>query len=332
MWNAVWGTKELVRRIKMRSRKAGVYLTSETEEDRYLPEGPRLMTLDGKKVLAWVNIQRGANDKTGTIFAHYLEGTRKLLCLPCPGRPGFILPLDGGDRALVGVEKELRIANLAAGTWSEPLARIPDDNPRTIINDAEIVPGGKAVVFGTKDTIFKEQIANLYLYTIADNRVSLLADKQLCSNGKVFHSDSQGLILFDIDTPTRKVVRYRLDLGARTAKPDGVAIDLADQIGFPDGMCDAGNGTVIIAFYNPEFAEAGMAVRFNLSTGEAIEEWLTPGSPRVTCPVVDGKRLILTTAVEGMPTEMLAKCPNAGCLFVADAELANLPSSEVVRL
>jgi sugar lactone lactonase YvrE len=212
------------------------------------------------------------------------------------------------------------------------LARIPDDNLRTIINDAEIVPGGEAVVFGTKDTIFKEQIANLYLYTVADNRVSLLADKQLCSNGKVFQSDARGLILFDIDTPTRKVVRYRLDLAARTATPDGVALDLADQTGFPDGMRDAGNGSVIIAFYNPEFVAAGRAVRFSLSTGEAIEEWLTPGSPRVTCPLVDGKRLILTSAIEGMPAEMLANCPNAGSLFVADAELAKFPVSQEVRL
>jgi sugar lactone lactonase YvrE len=187
-------------------------------------------------------------------------------------------------------------------------------------------------VFGTKDTIFKEQIANLYLYTVDDDRVSLLADKQLCSNGKVFQKDERGLILFDIDTPTRKVVRYRLDVAIRTATPDGVAIDLANQIGFPDGMCDCGDGTVIIAFYNPEFAEAGKAIRFNLSTGEVIEEWLTPGSPRVTCPLVDGTQLILTTAIEGMPAEMLAKSPNAGCLFVADAELASCPVEELVRL
>lgn len=316
----------------MRTRKADVYLAPKTIEDGYLPEGPRWMSVAGEKVLAWVNIQNSPSDKTGKIYARFQDKQREDLCLPCPGRPGFILPVIGGNRVLVGIEKELRLCNLATGEWSEPLARIPDDNPRTIINDAEIVPGGKGVVFGTKDTFFKEQIANLYLYTAADNRVTALADKQLCSNGKVFQSDDSGLILFDIDTPTRKVVRYRLDAASRTATPDGVAIDLADQIGFPDGMCDSGYGTAIIAFYNPEFAEAGRAVRFSLSTGEAIDEWLTPGSPRVTCPRVDGKRLILTTATEGMPAEMLAKCPNAGSLFVADAELAKLPVSEVVRL
>ena len=166
--------------------------------------------------------------------------------------------------------------------------------------------------------------------------MSLLADKQTCSNGKVLASDSRGLILFDIDTPTRKVVRYRLDVAARTATPDGVALDLVDQVGFPDGMCDCGDGTVIIAFYNPDFVQAGKAIRFDLVNGKAIEEWTTPGSPRVTCPLLvkrpDGVKLILTTATEGMPAEMRAKCPNAGCLFIADTQFATCPEPEVVRL
>ena len=200
------------------------------------------------------------------------------------------------------------------------------------------MPGGMAIVFGTKDTKFDTQakLAQLYLYTVDDNRISVLADKQVCSNGKVIVSDERGLILYDIDTPTRKVVRYRLDLSARTATSDGVALDLANQVGFPDGMRGCGDGTAIIAFYNPELAEAGRAVRFNLATDEAVQEWTTPGSPRVTCPLLvkrpEGVKLILTTATEGMPAEMRAQCPNAGCLFIADTQLAECPTGEVVRL
>jgi sugar lactone lactonase YvrE len=237
---------------------------------------------------------------------------------------------------LVGVEKQLRIASVDDGEWSEPLASIPDDNPRTIINDAEVVPGGKAVVFGTKDTQFRDPIAHLYLWTVDDNRVTVLADKQTCSNGKVFRTDARGLILYDIDTPTKKVARYRLDVAARAATFDGVAIDLADQVGFPDGMCDCGDGTVIIAFYNPDYADAGKAIRFNLATGRAVEEWTTPGSPRVTCPLLvqrpEGVKLILTTATEGMPAEMRARCPNAGCLFIADTQFDSCPEPEFVRM
>jgi sugar lactone lactonase YvrE len=166
--------------------------------------------------------------------------------------------------------------------------------------------------------------------------VSLLADGQTCSNGKVFGQDARGLILYDIDTPTRKVVRYRLDVAARKATLDGTAIDLGNETGFPDGMCDCGDGTVIIAFYNPDFAEAGRAVRFDLPSGKAVEEWTTPGSPRVTCPLLvkrpDGVKLILTTATEGMPPDMRARCPNAGCLFISDTRLETCPEPEVVRL
>ncbi len=320
----------------MRSTEARVFWRPKTEEEGFLPEGPRQVIVSGVNSFAWVNIQTGPASSEGDVFLSVPDEPVVPVSLRCPGRPGFVLPVAPDNLAVVGLGKELKLLHMEHGTWHNTLATIPDDNPRTIINDAEIVPGGKAIVFGTKDTQFKEPIANLYLYTVDDNRVSLLADKQTCSNGKVFATDARGLILYDIDTPTRKVVRYRLDVAARTATPDGVALDLADQVGFPDGMCDCGDGSVIIAFYNPDFAEAGKAIRFDLATGKAIEEWTTPGSPRVTCPLLvkrpDGVKLILTTATEGMPPEMRAKCPNAGCLFIADTQLAACPEPEVVRL
>jgi sugar lactone lactonase YvrE len=318
----------------MRTTEAAVLVTPQHEKYRFLPEGPREALLGGIRRLAWVNIQDSENSKHGWICNHSELGIGWLLA---PGRMGFLLPVAGENRLLLGIEKDLKVFTFG-GTFSDALATIPDTNPRTIINDAEIVPGGKAVVFGTKDTKFdtEAKLAQLYLYTVDDNRISVLADKQVCSNGKVFASDARGLVLFDIDTPTRKVVRYRLDVGARTATPDGVALELANEIGFPDGMRGCGDGTAIIAFYNPDFAEAGSAVRFNLTTGEAVEEWTTPGSPRVTCPLLvkrpDGVKLILTTATEGMPAEMRAKCPNAGCLFIADTQFADCPAPEVVRL
>jgi sugar lactone lactonase YvrE len=323
----------------MHSTEARVYIEFAEEADRFLPEGPRWMIVQGRPALVWVNIQLDPAATDGDLHLHFPGtdgGTDS--AMGCPGRPGFVLPLEGEDQALVGVEKSLRLCDFAEGGWTDPLATIPDPNARTIINDAEVVPGGKAVVFGTKDTKFDSaaKLAQLYLYTVDDNRISLLADKQVCSNGKVIASDERGLILYDIDTPTRKVVRYRLDVAARTATPDGVALDLSNQVGFPDGMRGCGDGTAIVAFYNPDFAEAGRAVRFNLSTGEAVEEWLTPGSPRVTCPLLvkrpDGVKLILTTATEGMPAEMSAKCPTAGFLFIANTQLADCPAPEGVRV
>ncbi len=105
-------------------------------------------------------------------------------------------------------------------------------------------------------------------------------------------------------------------------EPIGTAIDLQHIDASPDGMADCGDGTVVIAFYNPNKVPNGKAVRYDLSTGEEIEEWIVPGSPRVTCPLIyewgGTKKLLLTTAVEGMPDDERAQAPNAGCLFQCD--------------
>ena len=152
----------------------------------------------------------------------------------------------------------------------------------------------------------------------------------------MFQRDAAGLLLYDIDTPRRVVTRYRLDLGQRSLREEGVAVDLRDQEGFPDGMVDAGDGTVIIAFYNPKPAAEGRAVRFRLGDGAPLETWTTPGSPRVTCPMLVERdrrvKLILTTAVEGMPAELRRQCPNAGDLFLADTTLTHVPPADALRL
>ena len=126
----------------------------------------------------------------------------------------------------------------------------------------------------------------------------------------MFARDGSELVLYNIDTPKKNVVRYRLDVTGRRVSPPEVMLDVSRQDGFPDGMVDAGDGSVIIAFYNPAAVPAGRAVRFDLRTATVIEEWTTPGSPRVTCLLLvehdGGVRLILTTATEGMPADQRA--------------------------
>jgi sugar lactone lactonase YvrE len=318
----------------MKTTEARVLVRSDEEEDRYLPEGPRPVTLDGRDALVWVNIQTAPDVARGAVHARFFDdGEQGVWNLP--QRPGFVFPTDRPGTVFVGMEKRLGLLDLATNDFRE-LATIPDPNPRTIINDGEVVPGGRAVVFGTKDVKFADPVAELYLFTLDDNAVSLLAGGQTCSNGKAFAYYGGDLVLFDIDTPTRKVARYRLDLGRRVAVRDGVALDLGHFPGFPDGMRAAPEGTAVVAFYNPDPVPAGKAVRFDLATGQAVEEWTTPGSPRVTCPCLvprpDGVKLVLTTATEGMIAADRRRCPDAGCLFVADTDFPACPPAEPVRL
>ncbi|HUR53384.1 MAG TPA: SMP-30/gluconolactonase/LRE family protein [Gemmataceae bacterium] len=318
----------------MKSTAARVFVNFEDDEDRFLPEGSRAITIGGREALIWVNIQTAVDATRGAIHGYFFDDGEQALW-NLPKRPGFVLPTDKDGVVFVGMEKELGTLDLESNEF-RTLTKLPDISPRTIINDGEVVPGGREVVFGTKDLKFQIDIAALYLYALSDGSLSVLAPRQTCSNGKVFTRDAAGPVLLDIDTPTRKVVRYRREVGVKSAPPDGVALDLAAEPGFPDGMCDGGDGTVIIAFYNPDPIPAGRAVRYDLASGNAIEEWTTPGSPRVTCPALvqrpDGVKLFLTTATEGMPAEQREKCPEAGNLFIADTDFKSCPAIEVVRL
>ncbi len=308
---------------------ARVWFDPVAEEGRFLPEGPRAV---GESVV-WVNIQTGPDATAGQLYQADLGDPHSVIVHELPGRPGFALPTDRPGQWLLGIDHVVGVYDTAVGLWT-PLAMLPDTDPRVIINDGEVSPDGTAVIFGTKDTQFKKPIASLYLFTPADNRLTVLAGGQTCSNGKVFADG--GRTLFDIDTPRKVVTRYRFDAEARTLAEIGIAIDLRGREDFPDGMCDAGEGKVIIAFYNPGFAEAGLAALFDVNTSTKIEEWATPGSPRVTCPGLvrgdDGVKLLLTTATEGMPAEMRARCPNAGALFLADTAISALPPASRVVL
>lgn len=315
------------------STPATVLLSPPAESDRFLPEGPRAVTVEGRPALAWVNIQTAPDATAGDIHLRFWDGEHRTYAQT--RRPGFLFPTDRPDTLLVGREKEIGLLNLANNTF-HALASIDDASPRTIINDGEVVPGGRAIVFGTKDVQFADTIANLYLFTLDEYQVSVLAAGQVCSNGKVFAREESDLILYDIDTPKKNVVRYRLDVPRRMVSEPQVVLDVAGHDGFPDGMADVGDGTVIIAFYNPAPVSEGRAMRFRLRTSAVIEEWTTPGSPRVTCPLLvdhEGQvRVVLTTATEGMPGDQRLTCPHAGDLFWAATSLRAAPPSEVVRL
>jgi len=201
-------------------------------------------------------------------------------------------------------------------------------DPNTIINDALI--HHDAVIFGTKDLAIEKPRAGLYFWRPAREQLTRLADGQICSNGKVILEDGERVRLLDIDTPTRQVVEYPLDLEEGRVGPPKVVLDLTGDPAFPDGMILTPDGKgVVIAFYHPDSVEAGEARQYDLATGERQVVWRTPGSPQVTCPQwvpLSGKvALVLTTAVEHMSPPRQAQCPNAGALFVAETPWSEVP-------
>ncbi len=226
----------------------------------------------------------------------------------------------------MGCERNLGFFTPATGQWSPFGATIDEDREGTIINDG--VVWGEHLIFGTKDLHFATPKAGLYLYRGTDQQLIRLRDDQICSNGKAIRKTDDGLELIDIDSPTRKVVAYSLDIEAGVLGEPRTVIDLTNDESVPDGAILTPDGnSMIISMYNPNPAPWGETRQYSLNDGTLQRVWQTPESPQNTCPQLveyQGKIcLVITTAVEHMPVERQASSVNAGSLFIAETEFGD---------
>lgn len=304
-------------------RQARPLQQPDTDALRYLPEGP--IPLDDG-LLSWVGIQHGS---------HATHGSLNLLDLhrqtnqshDLPGRPGFAFPCTREHTFVVGCERTLGLFDVSNGSWQPFCEGIDASVDNTIINDGLVVDNN--LIFGTKDLQFATKKAGLYLYRGRDQQLIQLRDDQICSNGKAWlRSDDGTCRLLDIDSPTRQLVSYEIDIAAGRLGPATVVIDFAGDPAVPDGAILTPDGSgVIVAMFRPEVASHGETRLYDLASGELRCVWQTPGSPQNTCPALvrlDGKlTLVITTAVEHMSDEAKAQCPHAGRIFLGDVDLAD---------
>jgi sugar lactone lactonase YvrE len=303
----------------------------DSAELAFLPEGP--YPLDEHR-FSWVAIQHSATATSGSLNVFDWE-TKLNTRYRLPGRPGFAFPTMHPGKFVIGLERHITLFDSANNTYEPLSAEIDAHVSGTVINDGVAFAGG--VLFGCKDLKFAEKKAGLYLWRTADRATIPLRNDQICSNGKVILGEDNQLTVLDIDTPTKTVVRYRLDVAEGKLSEPELALDLRSLDFYPDGMIATPDGSgVIISFYNPGDAPAGETRQYRLSNGECEAVWKTPLSPQATCPQLvryGGQvRLIVTTAVEHMSPERLAKYPQAGCLFTAVTDFTSLPSTPVVKL
>jgi sugar lactone lactonase YvrE len=310
----------------MREYSTAVLFRPESEQLRFLPEGPYP---NGDDRLSWVAIQHGADAKTGSLnLFDFISSSNQSFDLP--GRPGFAFPTDRDGVFVTGMERQVGLFDTNNSSFKPLGDPVEGGVTGTVINDGVVFSGG--LIFGCKDLNFAEAKAGLYLWRRSDWQTIRLLDDQTCSNGKVVFGDGERVTFLDIDTPTKTVVRYELDVTDGRLSPPEVVVDLQAGDAFPDGMIATPDGaSVIIAFYNPADVAFGEAKQFSLATGDEEAVWRTEKSPRVTCPQLverDGQiKLILTTADEGMTPEQQAMHTNAGALFIGDTEFTSLPET-----
>ena len=308
------------------SYRAQPFFAPDSEDLRFLPEGPRVLQNPSTGKLGWVAIQHSISSHEGSfnvLDLHSGENEQHTLS----GRPGFFAETTVPGVIVIGMERRLVLFNYLTGREGDTIAELscPDD---VIINDGLAVEGG--VLFGTKHLKFNEPVAALYFFNSSTRRVHTVVDRQICSNGKFLRRDANGATLIDTDTIPKAITRYRLDVSLEHILEHAPIIPPERLPALPDGLRPSPAGeSIIVAFYNPAQVADGIAQEISLADGAVLTEWTLPGSPRVTCPEfveLDGcVKLVFTTATEGMDDSMRQIARGAGYMYIADTPFDRLP-------
>lgn len=300
---------------------------------KYLPEGIQLVD---KGRLGWVNIQNGFRSKRGSLNFLDLD-THEFVYVETPGRVGFLFPTTSRDHFLVGCENHVGLFDIVKQKFATELFRLFDMHPETVINDAIMFEYG--IVIGTKDQRVQRPIGACYFLSFSDGSITQLLDDQICSNGKVLVQCGADWFLYDIDSPSKQVLRHTLKLGFRRSidvkiLQSDIHLDLTDLDGCPDGMTiTPDKKSLVVAIYNGDAnARDGQARQYNIESGKLERVFEFPGAPRVTCPaffVYKSEVLLgVTTAVEADEqgaTTLLKNAPNSGCVMFSRTEFKDMP-------
>ena len=293
-----------------------------TDALRFLPEGPIPL---GDSRFSWIGIQHGPSATTGSLNIYDITADHNQT-FELPGRPGFAIPCESNDSFVVGCERTLGIFNVPDHSWNPFCEGIDADVENTIINDGLAYQDN--LIFGTKDLEFATKKAGLYLYRGSDRQLIRLRDDQICSNGKAIIETSDELTLIDIDSPTRQIVQYKIDIAGGTLSDAKVVIDFAGDPAVPDGaILTPDQSGIIVSMYHPGAADYGETRWYDRTSGELQCVWQTPGSPQNTCTALvrhEGSlKLIITTAVEHMSEADQQQCSNAGRLFFGETDFVD---------
>jgi sugar lactone lactonase YvrE len=273
---------------------------------------------------SWVAIQHGPDADFGSVNVFDLA-TKSNVSYPLPGRPGFAFPTNRGN-FVVGCERSVGIFSPALNSFIPFIENFDSDCVGTIVNDGVTWDGN--LIFGTKDLEFRTKKAGLYFWRGRDSKLFRLRSDQICSNGKCVQSIGDNYIdLLDIDSPTRKIVLYRINTEIGQIETERTVVDLTNDSGVPDGMTMTLDGkSIIVSLYNPNASPFGRTVQYSIATGEVEIEWQHIGSPQATCPQLIHWQnkiwLVITTAVEHMPMDRRGDSPEAGSLFIAETDMA----------
>jgi len=270
--------------------------------------------------LLWVDIQGKA--------AHvYNPSTNQDRTIPLPCEPGTIVPRSGGG-ATVATDSGFAHLDLETGALA-PIANPEAANPERRFNDGKCDPRGRfwaGTLYQDLDRPVSEWDPIGVLYRLdGDGSVHSMLRGLTISNGLTW--SPLGDTFYFIDSPTMQVRAFDFDAQTGSITNSRVAIEIAEDIGFPDGMTSDEEGMLWIAHFF-----GGQVTRWNPHTAEMIGRIQVPQGNVTSC-VFGGEnmdQLYITTARILLDEQQLKERPHAGGLYVASPGVKGVASHAFV--
>ncbi|EAZ82352.1 SMP-30/gluconolactonase/LRE family protein [Algoriphagus machipongonensis] len=264
----------------------------------FLAEGPYWHS--DRQSFFWVDIENG------NLFEHSPKsGDTNTINFP----HRLTVVLEGKENELIlGLDCKLAKYHLESKelTW---IAEVEQEFPLHRFNDGKVDPKGR-IWIGTLSTLFTESAGSLYRVGKDLKPVKQL-DQLTISNGMAWTEDNQ--TFYFIDTPTREIKAFSFDLESGYIRFERIAVEIPEELGFPDGMCIDQEGMLWVAHYG------GFGViRWDPTTGEMIDKIELP-VPHVTSCCFGGENLdtlLITTAQENLSEQQLLEYPMSGDVFM----------------
>ncbi|NOR73832.1 MAG: SMP-30/gluconolactonase/LRE family protein, partial [Draconibacterium sp.] len=249
--------------------------------------------------LMWINI-------TGEILNFYNPKTGNNKEMFTGQMIGTVVPTESG-KVLVALQNGIYQLNPKTGT--KKLIVDPEENSsNNRFNDGKCDPAGRFWA-GTMSTIDEKEAGVLYRLD-ADSSIHEMIKNVSISNGIVWSLDKTKM--YYIDTPTQKVVAYDYDNETGKISNPKVAVEVASEMGSPDGMTIDTEGNIWVALWG------GSAVGcWNPESGELLRTIEVPAKNVTSCAFGDEDlgTLYITTARIATSDDDLKKFPNAGGVF-----------------
>lgn len=277
-----------------------------TEARYFLGEGPVWDAARGR--LLWVDIVDG-NVHEGLLGDGVIDTGRTWSFERTVGAVAA-----AADGTLLVAERET-LTRVGPDDIRTPVARVLPDGSPSRLNDGAVDPAGRFLVGSlAHDDRRGEEV----LVRLSGNRCTTLDADLTLSNGLAW--SPAGDRLYSVDTIPGVVWARDYDATTGAVGAREALLNITD--GDPDGLCTDADGNLWLAIWGRG------RIQCHSPSGEllAVVDVDAPHTSSVAFAGPDLDVLVITTAIQDLAPEDLAKHPNSGRLFTARVDAVGLPS------